>query len=536
MKFSNSLLQHQHKISLPDGFVSLLPTKTPPVLSKGEEYCWVFHPSYGFFFIEGTDSYHFRFFKGDGKGNSRTEVIPNKLYDDCNRGYAFIDRDKKIVQIQTARMVKDYLNFVPQEVVNGFKQAFPHYEVFVKGSHIASRKVALDAMLEMINDQEYATHQHHSDPDFTTQNGKMYEKGTETEQGALNAAIPGSLLASKCAACESGDCLYHTAVGVQQVKVVPGIYEPTVADATFFKEGEEESDDFEITRLASGRFVIADTKSYGAGTPLGGTPNTSPNPNATPAVTQMTPEQRAQNAEQAIQPSTQQPPAQTLQSQPATQQSATTSQPATPPTPTDPLTQLRMMTTGSSSVSIRVASKESSLIDSATIIASCAKAMKNAGYTLSPSIKKRATQSVEFIVRHKTGSVVDSSDVVARINATVSPTYFVQNAAIPIKESPQSLPPRDDMRRHLDEETKDEVMEGVHEPLTTPAPTPTNQPTQSPVQPMQQPMSNQQMLLNTALASKEASDVSLCPSCKGSNIEESEGTNECLDCGCFFAA
>ena len=168
----NPLLKRQ-PTKLPPGFVSFSPNPPAPVQSKAEEYCWVFHPSYGFYFIEGTSNYHYRFFKGDGKGNSRTEVIPNKLYDDCNRGYTFVDREKKTVQIQTAELVKNWLDFVPQKVLMGFKKAFPRYDVYLKGCHLASlrNKVALDALLEMINDEDYATHQHHSDPDFTTQNG-----------------------------------------------------------------------------------------------------------------------------------------------------------------------------------------------------------------------------------------------------------------------------------------------------------------------------------------------------------------------------
>jgi hypothetical protein len=172
-----------------------------PVLSDEEDYCWVFHPSYGFYFIEGQTNNHYRFCKGDGKGTSHTEVIPNRLYDDLNRGYAFVDRKDKTVQIQTAPLVADWLDFVPKQVLNGFKEAFPGYKVFLKGCHLASlkNKVALDALLEMISDEDYATHQHHSDPDYTTQNGKDYAGAntTEIEEGALNDSIPGRLLASK---------------------------------------------------------------------------------------------------------------------------------------------------------------------------------------------------------------------------------------------------------------------------------------------------------------------------------------------------
>jgi hypothetical protein len=58
------------------------------------------------------------------------------------------------------------------------------------------QKRALDALLEGMNDPEYATHQHHSDPDFSTQNGKDYagRNTTEPESGALKDGIPASLL------------------------------------------------------------------------------------------------------------------------------------------------------------------------------------------------------------------------------------------------------------------------------------------------------------------------------------------------------
>lgn len=58
------------------------------------------------------------------------------------------------------------------------------------------QKRALDALLEMIGDPDYATHQHHSDPGFTTQNGKDYagRNTTEPESGALKDGIPASLL------------------------------------------------------------------------------------------------------------------------------------------------------------------------------------------------------------------------------------------------------------------------------------------------------------------------------------------------------
>src|SRR5208283_2282228 len=58
------------------------------------------------------------------------------------------------------------------------------------------QKKALDAWLEQINDPDYAIHQHHSDPGYTTQNGKDYagRNTTENEEGALQDGIPADLL------------------------------------------------------------------------------------------------------------------------------------------------------------------------------------------------------------------------------------------------------------------------------------------------------------------------------------------------------
>lgn len=357
------------------------------------------------------------------------------------------------------------------------------------------QKVALDAVLEMYNDEDYAIHQHHSDPDFTTQNGKMMGKGTEVEEGALDVAgIPGSSLigkpnnfhsaskeyecigsratisvssseaqqgwfkckecgrvlkvrgkasesgntvtlpkhsngikkaAHKCAACECGDCDIHmAAVGVKPIRVAP--VEPVIEDATFFKESEE---DFEVTKSAAGQIIVAETKSYGAGTPIGGTPNAAPapNPNGTPAAAQETPEQLAQNAENAVM----QTPVQQQQQmqvpavpQPGMEPLIPGMPPASPGTPQDALAQLYQMTAG----------------------------------------------------------------------------FFLKNAEITLKPSPTMLPPRDDMRRHIDESAKPEP---VTEPTTDPAavPPPQGQPA-APAAPA--PMSQQQRLLNTALASKQA--------------------------------
>lgn len=122
---TNPLLKSPKNAPIPESLVALNGRPVAPLLSDEDEYCWVFHPSYGFYFIEGQTNNHYRFFKGDGKGTSHSEVIPNKLYDDCNRGYTFVDRKKKTVQIQTAPLVTDWLDFVPKQVLNGFKEAFP---------------------------------------------------------------------------------------------------------------------------------------------------------------------------------------------------------------------------------------------------------------------------------------------------------------------------------------------------------------------------------------------------------------------------
>lgn len=83
-----------------------------------------------------------------------------------------------------------------------------------------------------------------------------------------------------------------------------------------------------------------------------------------------------------------------------------------------------------------------------------------------------------------------------------------KSSAVEIKETPKSLPPRDDMRRHIDETAQNEVMEGVMDGVTQPAPAqpaaiPPQQPPlqQPPVQQQAQPLSAQQQLLNKVLSS-----------------------------------
>jgi hypothetical protein len=66
----------------------------------------------------------------------------------------------------------------------------------MKPSNPLLQKQALDETMVMWNDPDYAEHQHHSDPGYTTQNGKDYAgRGTtEVEEGALQDGIPANLL------------------------------------------------------------------------------------------------------------------------------------------------------------------------------------------------------------------------------------------------------------------------------------------------------------------------------------------------------
>jgi hypothetical protein len=426
---TNPLLKSpKKKAPIPESLVALNGRPVAPVLSDEDDYCWVFHPSYGFYFIEGQTNNHYRFFKGDGVGTSHTEVIPNKLYDDCNRGYMFVDRKKKTVQIQTAKLVKDYLDFVPKEVLSGFKKAFPGYDVYLRGCHMASlrQKKALDAMLETMDQEK------HPDQSYTTQNGKMMGKGTEVEQGALNDGIPGSLLASKkCAACESGDCITHPGsinALTNSVVTPKAPIEADIQDANFFKESEDE---FEVTRTASGQIVVADTKSYGAGTPNGGTPSTpqptSANPTPPPPATP-----------------NQVPPVQTVNKTPQ---------------------QLHDEAEGSPTESGNLTQQQ---------LQQVLQSLKSSSEIESFAVEKFAEQ--------------------------------IRNAAIPIKPSPTSLPPRDDMRRHIDETAQNEVMEGVKPTApstTTPQPQVQAQPPAQPQAPAA-PTAEQELLKQTLASEKTA--------------------------------
>jgi GNAT superfamily N-acetyltransferase len=98
-------------------------------LRTEDEFCWVFHPNYGPFFLPGMEGYHFRFFKGSGKEVPQA-VMPYKLYDDCNRGYGFVDHTAKTVTLNPSSMVKRELKFVPSKVMDEFKENFPGYQVF----------------------------------------------------------------------------------------------------------------------------------------------------------------------------------------------------------------------------------------------------------------------------------------------------------------------------------------------------------------------------------------------------------------------
>jgi len=562
-----------------------------------------------------------------------------------------------------------------------------------------SHKVALDALLEMYNDEDYATHQHHADPSFTSQNGKMMEKGTEVEQGDLKS-IPGNLLASKtasavlpdgyqpspsltddmfkwiwspstgpvvfnnktkeqphyfnqrktcvhadviylnhlkydetplgfldvypgrkafrvwatggisnsaeisnaidavaedfrdmyglkdwtievppnygykgiyqqpkvededgdegltqfasdakmtdkiahtafmkdpdiqmlaaadkvsmddlwaqygdeysnrsdtsskaCVACECGDCSVHSAGTINDLttQVVPGVSEPTVEDATFFKESEDE---FEVSRTATGEVVVAATQTYGMGTPVGGVSNEPP-----PSTQQPPP------PVQEVQPTplTTAPPQQVQNTQPQQPVPPPTT-PTTAPAPNQTLTnqqQLQQQLLGqtASRVKLRLACGVEKEFAPAvgTVVKACTDALEPSGYTIRTASHKLSSAGhgdslVVTVERRKSGATVDPKDVISRVNAAIKPDYFVQNfktALVDIHESPTSLPPRDDMRRHIDQTEQEEAMEGVH----TPTPT-TTAPPQQVQQPVQQlPMTNQQKLQQQALAS-----------------------------------
>ncbi len=47
---------------------------------------------------------------------------------------------------------------------------------------------------------------------------------------------------------------------------------------------------------------------------------------------------------------------------------------------------------------------------------------------------------------------------------------LLRKSFVKMHETPTMLPPRNDLRRHLDTEVKDEVMEGVMDDVTEPAP------------------------------------------------------------------
>jgi hypothetical protein len=95
------------------------------------------------------------------------------------------------------------------------------------------QKKALDAWFEQINEPDYAEHQHHSDPSYTTQNGKDYAgRGTtENEEGALQDGIPAGLLSVELGKSADDDNPHVTPMPSAPAPVDP-------SNATFFKESE----------------------------------------------------------------------------------------------------------------------------------------------------------------------------------------------------------------------------------------------------------------------------------------------------------
>jgi hypothetical protein len=90
----------------------------------------------------------------------------------------------------------------------------------------------------------------------------------------------------------------------------------------------------------------------------------------------------------------------------------------------------------------------------------------------------------------------------------------IRNAAVPIKETPTSLPPRDDLRRHLDETAQAEVMEGVKspaDPAPAPNPAPATPGQANPNNPPDQPpapTAQQELLKQTLSSVKDGRKIS----------------------------
>jgi hypothetical protein len=249
--------------------------------------------------------------------------------------------------------------------------------------------------------------------------------------------------------------------------------EPPVSpeDANFFKESENE---LEIERKSAD----VQTKQYGTGTSVG-----------QPAPTPVTPPA---------------PPQPGQKPQPVPQQPASTVQPPTP------------LTTAPS--------PEAGVVPIMLPSAGQKQQMKNTA----SSKPVMATLTIEHL---RVGHPIDADAIKTAVEHALGAKYFVSNmethvAAVEMHETPRSLPPRDDMRRHLDEEVKNESMEGVmdgvkDEPKTAEVETQISTPsTPPPAYP-------------ESLSTESGQE---CPNChkRNSNAVDN-GLVECIACGAFFA-
>jgi hypothetical protein len=67
---------------------------------------------------------HIKLFKGVHASTSFPGAkIPNNLYDDCNRGYAWVKKSTKYISLDTSTAIEPEWDFIPQAVVKGFFKA-----------------------------------------------------------------------------------------------------------------------------------------------------------------------------------------------------------------------------------------------------------------------------------------------------------------------------------------------------------------------------------------------------------------------------
>jgi hypothetical protein len=101
---------------------------------------WAYHEQYGIRTMQDSKCNHYKMFTPEKYINN---PLPERLEDNCNRGYASILPEAKIIRISTSPAIPNELRFIPTAVINYFKEHYPDFEIITETRHVFTFKSSL---------------------------------------------------------------------------------------------------------------------------------------------------------------------------------------------------------------------------------------------------------------------------------------------------------------------------------------------------------------------------------------------------------